>query len=74
MEYLKIISLFVLKSITVMGCEPLSVFIIRKSKIDFSEQRNKYYHHRSKANSSPEKYMFIIIDGMDTILNKWCHF
>ena len=31
----------------------------------FSQQRKKYYHHRSKSKSNPDKYMTLIIDGMD---------
>ena len=29
------------------------------------KERSKYQHHREKARSSPDKYMTIIIDGMD---------
>ncbi|XP_053403165.1 uncharacterized protein LOC123565917 [Mercenaria mercenaria] len=35
-----------------------------------SEQRRKYYKHRSKAKNNPHKYLSIIIDGMDQ--NKTC--
>ena len=28
-------------------------------------ERRKYYHHREKSRSEPQKYLTIIIDGMD---------
>ena len=28
-------------------------------------ERQKYYHHREKSRSEPEKYLTIIVDGMD---------
>ena len=31
----------------------------------FRAERNKYYKHRSKAKANPDKYMSVIIDGMD---------
>ena len=31
----------------------------------FRIERKKYHHHREKARSEPEKFMTIIVDGMD---------
>jgi len=31
----------------------------------FSGERKKYYKHQKKAEKNPEKYLSIIIDGMD---------
>ena len=31
----------------------------------FRAERHKYYHHREKSRSEPQKYATIIIDGMD---------
>ncbi len=37
----------------------------RKHRRKVWEEKRKYYHHRHKARTHPEKYMSIIIDGMD---------
>ena len=31
----------------------------------YRQERKKYYHHREKSRAHPEKYLTIIIDGMD---------
>lgn len=31
----------------------------------YRQERKKYYHHREKSHAHPEKYLTIIIDGMD---------
>lgn len=33
--------------------------------IYFRIERSKYHHHREKSRSNPDKFMTIIIDGMD---------
>ena len=32
---------------------------------NYRTERRKYYHHREKSRSEPQKYLAIIIDGMD---------
>lgn len=33
--------------------------------IHYSTERSKYYKHREKARNNPDKYVCVIIDGMD---------
>lgn len=40
----------------------------------FSLERQKYYKHQAKAKSHPEKYMSLIIDGMDQSKTQIPHF
>ena len=37
----------------------------RFTDLYISEERRKYYSHREKSRANPEKYLTIIIDGMD---------
>lgn len=41
------------------------MLIVKITMVCFSSERKKYYKHQKKAEDRPDKYLSVIIDGMD---------
>lgn len=49
-----------------------SGFYVPKKLYYYRKERSKYHHHREKAWSTPDRFMTLIIDGMDQAIWRLC--